>query len=942
MGSLLLATLLSCSDSGVKVYNTAPSAAITNPPDGSAQDEGTVLTFDGLVEDSQDDPPALLVTLASDKDGTLASDLVADDLGAVTYSTANLSPGNHAITLTAIDTQGEHDDDVIGITINDLADEPTIAVASPVPGQFGKEGQEWDFRALVSDAQDTPDQIEVTITSDQSEGTFCDVFADITGVAECTAALTGGTHFLTFTATDSDALQSSATIYFDVLGVEDQDRDHDGWTVTKGDCDDDDPSVHPGATEYANDVDDDCDGATDEGTSEYDDDGDGQTEAEGDCDDADADTWRGAIEVCDDIDNDCDLTIDEGTSCYDDDADGYTEAEGDCNDAATDVHPGGTETADGVDEDCDGYIDEGTSAFDDDGDCACELAPCVGTIAVACAAIVGGDCNDAVVAVSPSAIETCDAIDNDCDGTTDEDDATDASTWYLDGDSDSYGNPLSTATACSAPANYVANGDDCDDGDDEISPARTEVCDSKDNDCDGGIDEALLTVFYEDADADGYGDATVTVAACSKPRGYSFVDTDCDDAEGTTYPGAGESCDGADNDCDATIDEPDAVDADSWYQDDDGDGYGDVGTTAIACSAPSGYVGVDGDCDDLDPLLHPGVDEICDMLDNDCDGDTDEDDAVDARSWYADDDVDGYGAGSVAATACYSPSAMVDNDTDCDDTDPDINPGAVEACNLLDDNCDGTNDDGATVTYYRDADADGYGIPTSTTTGCSPPAGYVSNDDDCNDLSALRNPDTLWWIDSDHDNYGSASYSLRQCTQPTGFADDDDDCDDGDSGSHPGATESCNGDDDDCDGATDEANASGCDRWYFDDDNDGYGTTSYQCLCAASGDYRADNNDDCYDLNSAAKPSATSTWHTTNRGDGSYDWDCDAVATKQYTANYDCTVDWDGFSCDTHTDGWSTSSDPACGSSGTWDTGCSAAWFACDYSSSSSRTQGCR
>ncbi len=941
MGTLLSVLLLSCSDDGVRVYNTPPSAAITNPPDGSAQDEGSVLTFDGLVEDSQDDPPALVVTLASDKDGTLAQNLVADDLGRVTYSTANLSPGNHAITLTAIDTQGEHDDDAIGITIHDLPEEPTIAIASPVPGQFGKEGEEWDFRALVSDEQDAADQIEVTITSDQLDGTFCDVFADITGVAECTASLSGGTHFLTFTAIDGDGLESSATIYFDVLGVDDQDRDDDGWTTATGDCDDDDPSVHPGAVEYANGDDDDCDGTIDEGTSEYDDDGDGQTEAEGDCDDADSDTWRGAVEVCDDIDNDCDLTIDEGTSCYDDDLDGYTEAGGDCDDGATDVHPGGTETADGVDEDCDGHTDEGTVAFDDDGDCACELAPCAGTFAVGCGALVGGDCNDASAAVSPAATETCNGIDDDCDSDTDEPDAADASIWYRDADGDTYGDPLSTTTACSAPLDYVGDGDDCDDGDDEISPARTEICNTEDDDCDGGIDEGLLIVYFEDADADGFGDATVSTAACSKPSGYSSVDTDCDDAAGTTYPGADESCDGLDNDCDATIDEPDAVDAANWYQDDDGDGYGDAGTTAIGCSAPSGFVAADGDCDDLDPLLHPGVDELCDLLDNDCDGDTDEDDAIDARSWYDDDDVDGYGAGSVAATACYAPTGMVDDDTDCDDGDPDINPGATETCNLLDDNCDGTKDDGATAVYYRDLDGDKYGNAASTTTGCSPPLGYVSNDDDCNDLNASLNPDTVWWIDSDADTYGSASFSVRQCAQPTGFTNDDDDCDDGDDDIHPGATEACNGDDDDCDGATDESGASGCSSWYRDADNDGYGTPFATCACAATGDYRADNPDDCYDGNSAANPSVTS-WHTTNRGDGSYDWDCDGSSTKQYTANYACTVDWDGFSCDTHTDGWSSSSDPACGSSGTWASGCSASWFACEYSSSSSRTQGCR
>src|SRR4029453_5923376 len=157
------------------------------------------------------------------------------------------------------------------------------------------------------------------------------------------------------------------------------------------------------------------------------------------------------------------------------------------------------------------------------------------------------------------------------------------------------------------------------------------------------------------------------------------------------------------------------------------------------------------------------------LLHNDWDGETDEDEAVDARAWYEDDDVDGYGAGSVAATACYAPTGMVEVETDCDDSDPDINPGADETCNLVDDNCDGTKDDGATVTYYRDVDSDGYGTPSTTSTGCSPPTGYVWNDDDCKGGNASLNPDTEWWIDSDGDTYGSPSYSVHQCTQPSGF-----------------------------------------------------------------------------------------------------------------------------------------------------------------------------
>ena len=93
-----------------------------------------------------------------------------------------------------------------------------------------------------------------------------------------------------------------------------------------------------------------------------------------------------------------------------------------------------------------------------------------------------------------------------------------------------------------------------------------------------------------------------------------------------------EVCDEFDNDRDAAIDEDDAADASTWYADSDGDGYGDVDAAAVACEVPSGHVADATDCDDSTADASPEETEICDSIDNDCDGEADEDDAADAST----------------------------------------------------------------------------------------------------------------------------------------------------------------------------------------------------------------------------------------------------------------------------------------------------------------------
>ncbi len=100
----------------------------------------------------------------------------------------------------------------------------------------------------------------------------------------------------------------------------------------------------------------------------------------------------------------------------------------------------------------------------------------------------------------------------------------------------------------------------------------------------------------------------------------------------------------------------------------------------------------DEDCDDQDPAVFPGADEVCNGIDDDCDEAVDED-AVDASTWYRDEDGDGYGDPGVTTRACEQPSGWVDDSSDCDDQDPAVFPGAVELLNGVDDDCDGEVDD---------------------------------------------------------------------------------------------------------------------------------------------------------------------------------------------------------------------------------------------------------
>ncbi len=177
----------------------------------------------------------------------------------------------------------------------------------------------------------------------------------------------------------------------------------------------------------------------------------------------------------------------------------------------------------------------------------------------------------------------------------------------------------------------------------------------------------------------------------------------------------------------------------SFYRDFDADTFGNADSTILACEAPLGYVANNTDCNDTLAVTYPGAVEICDALDNDCNGTADN--GITFTNYYNDADGDTYGAGT-ATNACQSPGATyVTNNTDCDDAVSSINPGASEICDGLDNDCTGGADNGLTFTnYYNDADGDSYGSGAATNACQSPGATYVTNNTDCNDAVATAFP----------------------------------------------------------------------------------------------------------------------------------------------------------------------------------------------------------
>ena len=459
-----------------------------------------------------------------------------------------------------------------------------------------------------------------------------------------------------------------------------------------------------------------------------------------------------AQEVCDGLDNDCNDDKDDGLTpvlCEVTNEHGTCQAQELC--AGTDgwLCPAQTpaaEICDGIDNDCDGGIDNNLADTDKPCDSPEDADDCMNGTFVCDAAKASMVCTG-----DQNIEEICNGLDDDCDGATDEE--------FVDSDGD-------------GEADCVDPDDDGDgipedgdgsgvEGDNPCSPP--ELAESCDDNCPGVANSLQI-----DEDKDGIGDE------CDVDTDNDGVpdNEDCAPLDPTIHPGAPEVCNGKDDDCDGQTDPPGMEGCKMFFIDADSDSFGFDGLNQCVCGnegTPPFTASAGGDCNDSNPEINPLAEELCNEMDDNCDGDVDNFGATGCTMRYLDEDQDDFGVPSDQACVCgakgfYSASQA----GDCDDGDPDIYPGADEYCNDKDDNCNFKTDEEGTLgcnEYYLDEDNDDYGLDDFMKCLCAPKGAYHAElSGECDDTDSEINPSKAELCLDGKDNNCNGSIDEANCS----------------------------------------------------------------------------------------------------------------------------------------------------------------------------------
>jgi hypothetical protein len=534
-----------------------------------------------------------------------------------------------------------------------------------------------------------------------------------------------------------------------------------------------------------------------------------------------------SAETCDGQDNNCDGVVDENTvglDCFVENEYGSCSGLSTCEAATAGCNGEAAqeEVCDGLDNDCDGEVDEDTPDLDQDGTPDCMDDDMDGDEVPNekdnCPEISNGEQIDSDADMQGDACDNDDDNDNVADADDncvlmpnfEQSDIDDDGIGDLcDDDKDGDGVPNKTDN-CPEVVNPDQEdlddngvGDACsDDLDGDGVPNSGDNCPLKSNggqlDTDGDGQGNVC-----DDDDDGDGDPDVS---------------DCNPLDNAIHQGAQEICNGLDDDCNQIIDDEKAEGCITFYLDNDGDSFGQEAVSKCLCGPKGNFSTTKaGDCNDGEPKANPASMEVCDFVDNDCDGQVDQVGAGGCLSYYKDSDNDGFGLSGTQQCQC-GPTAErpTKKGGDCDDVNPNAYPGGTEYCGNGDENCDGLIDEvGAKgcVTYFYDVDGDGWGNEEQSQCRCKP---------------------------------GNLYTSLKPG-----------DCDDGNKLTNPTAVEICDSQDNNCNKLIDEGEPTGCTKWYIDVDGDGWAPKggASSCKCAPEKPFTAQSVGDCNDNNAKINPS---------------------------------------------------------------------------------------